>query len=95
MLWKYHYFVIPRRAARRGISLIPGFNEREIPRIARNDKINHLFRKLLSPRYFNYVFVAGRTIEESDVVGTSSGISMRVRVPSPSRLEISILKSAP
>src|SRR5580658_6220492 len=34
--------------AKRGISLILGFNPREIPRFARNDKINYLFRSLFS-----------------------------------------------
>ncbi len=54
---KTHNFVIPftvnvhgepRRAARRGISLLLGFNQREIPRFARNDKIKDLFRNLFS-----------------------------------------------
>jgi hypothetical protein len=45
---KNHNFVIPRRAARRGISLFLGFNQIEIPRSARNDKINYFFRKLFS-----------------------------------------------
>jgi len=43
---KTHNFVIPRRAARRGISLFLGFNQREIPRFPRYDKINYFFRKL-------------------------------------------------
>jgi hypothetical protein len=42
---KASYFVIPRRAARRGISLSPHLDQREIPRFVRNDKINYFFRK--------------------------------------------------
>jgi hypothetical protein len=45
---KNQYFVIPRHAACRGISLFLGLNRREIPRFARNDKINHLFRSQMS-----------------------------------------------
>jgi hypothetical protein len=42
-------FVIPRRAARRGISLFLDGNLREIPLFARNDKISHYFRKRFCP----------------------------------------------
>ena len=45
---KTQLFVIPRRAARRGISPFPGFYQREIPqspRRLRNDKTDHFFRK--------------------------------------------------
>ena len=45
---KTQIFVIPRRAARRGISLSFAFNHREIPRFARNDKIKYFFRSLSS-----------------------------------------------
>jgi hypothetical protein len=45
-LLKNSIFVIPRRAARRGISLFLRFNQREIPRFARNDKIKYFFRSL-------------------------------------------------
>ncbi len=38
----------PRRAACRGLSLFLDFNQREIPRFARNDKINYFFRSLLN-----------------------------------------------
>jgi hypothetical protein len=41
-------FVIPRRAARRGISLVLRLSQREIPRFSRNDKINHFFFSLSS-----------------------------------------------
>ena len=40
--------VIPGHPACRGISLSRGLNRREIPRFARNDKINHFFRSLFS-----------------------------------------------
>jgi hypothetical protein len=43
---KPNNFVIPRHAACRGISLFLGFNEGEIPRFARNDKIKYSFRTL-------------------------------------------------
>ncbi len=51
---KTHIFVIPftvnvhgepRRAARRGISLLLCLNQREIPHFVRNDKINYFFRR--------------------------------------------------
>jgi hypothetical protein len=42
------FFVIPRRAARRGISLLLRLNQREIPHFVRNDKINYFFRSLFS-----------------------------------------------
>src|ERR1700693_4497321 len=45
---KTQIFVIPRRAARRGISLFVGLNQRGIPHFVRNDKINYFFRNLLS-----------------------------------------------
>jgi len=45
---KNQIFVIPRRAARRGISLFLHLNRREIPRFARNDKINYFFRSPFS-----------------------------------------------
>ena len=45
---KTQYFVIPRHAACRGISLFPGLDPREIPRFARNDKINYVFRCQMS-----------------------------------------------
>src|SRR6202795_1693260 len=48
---KTQNFVIPRHAACRGISLFPGFDQREIPRFAQNDKINYFFRKLFRLRY--------------------------------------------
>ena len=53
---KIQYFVVPftlnlhgepRHAARRGISLLLGFNPREIPRFARNDRIS-FFRSLFA-----------------------------------------------
>src|ERR1700676_5348794 len=44
---KIKNFVIPRRAARRGISLSLAFNHREIPRFAQNDKMKYFFRSLL------------------------------------------------
>jgi hypothetical protein len=47
---KLIYFVIPRRAARRGISLFLCLNRREIPHFVRNDKINYFFRSLFSLR---------------------------------------------
>ena len=40
------HFVIPRHAVCRGISLCLGLNHREIPRFARNDKKDCLFRNL-------------------------------------------------
>jgi hypothetical protein len=43
---KTQIFVIPRRAARRGISLLLRLNQREIPHFVRNDKINYFFRNL-------------------------------------------------
>jgi hypothetical protein len=42
--------VIPRRAASRGISLLLRSDQREIPRFARNDKINCFLRSLISLR---------------------------------------------
>ena len=39
-------FVIPRRAARRGISLFLRLNQREIPHFVRNDKIKDFFHSL-------------------------------------------------
>ncbi len=48
---KTQIFVIPRRAARRGISLLLHLNRREIPRFARNDKLNYFFRSLFSLHY--------------------------------------------
>jgi hypothetical protein len=45
---KTQFFVIPRRAARRGISLFLGLNQRGIPHFVRNDKINYYFRSLFS-----------------------------------------------
>jgi hypothetical protein len=45
---KTEIFVIPRRAARRGISLFLRVNQREIPHFVRNDKINYFFRSLFS-----------------------------------------------
>ena len=44
---KIQNFVIPRRAARRGISLFLRLNPREIPHFVRNDKINCFFRGLI------------------------------------------------
>jgi hypothetical protein len=41
-------FVIPRRVARRGISLFLRLNQGEIPHFVRNDKINYFFRSLFS-----------------------------------------------
>jgi hypothetical protein len=41
-------FVIPRRAARRGISLFLRLKQREIPHFVRNDKIEDFFRGLFS-----------------------------------------------
>src|SRR5450432_2420136 len=41
-------FVIPRRAARRGISPFLRLNQGEIPHFVRNDKINYFFRSLFS-----------------------------------------------
>src|ERR1700693_6093161 len=49
---KTQIFVISRGAARRGISLFLHLNKREIPRFARNDKINHFFRSLFRPGDF-------------------------------------------
>jgi hypothetical protein len=49
---KTQIFVIPRRAARRGISLFLHSKQREIPRFARNDKINYFFRGLFSLSVF-------------------------------------------
>jgi hypothetical protein len=43
---KSQMFVIPRRAARRGISLFLRSNRREIPHFVRNDKVNYFFRSL-------------------------------------------------
>ena len=51
---KTHIFVIPRRAARRGISLFLRFNQREIPHFVRNDKINYLFRSMVSLSAFDF-----------------------------------------
>jgi hypothetical protein len=48
-LRKTQIFVIPRRAARRGISLFLRLNQRGIPHFVRNDKINYFFRSLFSP----------------------------------------------
>jgi hypothetical protein len=45
---KTKIFVIPRRAARRGISLFLRLNQGEIPHFVRNDKINYFFRSLFS-----------------------------------------------
>jgi hypothetical protein len=42
-LRKTQTFVMPRRAARRGISLFLSLKQREIPHFVRNDKINHYF----------------------------------------------------
>ncbi len=50
---KTQLFVIPRRAARRGISLFLHLNQREIPHFVRNDKINHFFRSLFSLSQFS------------------------------------------
>ncbi len=47
---KTRIFVIPRRVARRGISLFLHLNQREIPHFVRNDKINCFFRSLFSRR---------------------------------------------
>ncbi len=52
---KTQIFVIPRRAARRGISLFLHLNRREIPRFARNDKIKYFFRCLFSLRGFGLI----------------------------------------
>ena len=45
---KTQIFFIPRRAARRGISLFLSLNRREIPHFVRNDKINSFFRNRFS-----------------------------------------------
>src|ERR1700674_4072437 len=45
---KTQIFVIPRRTARRGISLFLGLNQRGIPHFVRNDKIDYFFRSLCS-----------------------------------------------
>ena len=45
---KTQIFVIPRRAARRGISLFLCSNQREIPHFVRNDKTTHFFRSMFS-----------------------------------------------
>jgi hypothetical protein len=45
---KTEIFVIPRRAARRGISLFLRSNHREIPHFVRNDKINYFFHGLFN-----------------------------------------------
>jgi hypothetical protein len=45
---KTQYVVIPRRAARRGISLFQRFKHREIPHFVRNDNQWHFFRNLFS-----------------------------------------------
>src|SRR5579863_5851184 len=47
---KNQIFVIPRRAARRGISLIFRSNQSEIPHFVRNDKIINFFPQLVQPR---------------------------------------------
>jgi len=49
---KTQLFVIPRRAARRGISLFVRLNRREIPHFVRNDKINYFFRSLFNESRF-------------------------------------------
>jgi hypothetical protein len=51
-LRKNQIFVIPRRAARRGISLFLGLNQRGIPHFVRNDKINYFFRSRLPHAFF-------------------------------------------
>jgi hypothetical protein len=48
---KTQIVVIPRRAARRGISLFLQLNLREIPHFVRNDKINYFFRSLFSDAF--------------------------------------------
>src|ERR1700722_6618238 len=58
-------FVIPRRAARRGISLFLSFNHREIPRFARNDKIIHFSAASLAIAHVHDVDVRS----QADVVG--------------------------
>ena len=45
---KTQIFVIPRRAARRGISLFLCSNQREIPHFVRNDKTTYFFRSMFS-----------------------------------------------
>src|ERR1700686_734095 len=46
-------FVFPRGVARRGISLLSGFKQREIPRFARNDKNKLLFSHRLEYQFAN------------------------------------------
>ena len=46
---KTQIFVIPRRAARRGISLFLGLNQRGIPHFVRKGKINYFFGSLFKP----------------------------------------------
>ena len=63
-----HNFVIPRRAARRGISLFLRFNPREIPRFARNDKI----------KYFSHLGAASlRSLQGWGFSGLKSHLSHR------------------
>jgi NitT/TauT family transport system substrate-binding protein len=47
---KSQFFVIPRRASRRGISPFPGLSQREIPRFARNGNRRYFFRELVLNR---------------------------------------------
>jgi uncharacterized protein len=49
---KTQIFVIPRRAARRGIFLFLSLNRREIPHFSQNDKIDSFFRSLFSRSCF-------------------------------------------
>jgi hypothetical protein len=51
-------FVIPRRAARWGISLLPHLNQREIPHFVHHEKINHFFRRVFRLSDF---CIVGRT----------------------------------
>src|SRR5712664_748143 len=51
-------FVIPRRAARRGISLFLRSSQREIPRFARNDKMIYFCAACLVCLLLNFAEVA-------------------------------------
>jgi hypothetical protein len=53
---KTQIFVIPRRAARRGISLFLGLNQKGFPHFVRNEKINYFFRSLFRARVPNQVY---------------------------------------
>jgi hypothetical protein len=46
-------FVIPRRVARRGISLFLRLKQREIPHFVRNNKMEYFFRNLFSLSAFS------------------------------------------